>query len=709
MLKTQRQKIIRATVLGLVIGILVLLLHEGGLFESLEWKSWDWRLRALSEGDRASEQIVILLVDQQSLDFYEQDGLSWPWPRQLYAAAVHFCQAAGARAVVFDVLFTENSVYGLQDDLYFGQAIAGADNVALAVFFSAQKAATLDTAAEKILNKHSIQMPGFPEHKIVPQSSVSLSVEEILFAARSVGNVRFPPDEDGIFRRLPLIFSYQDRLYPALPLAVAFQLLGGTLRASDDENLELAASKIPLDQSGRLLIKYHGGVGTYQSISMADVIQSQLQLEEGLQPQIDLAFFQDKIVLVGFSAPGLLDLRPTPFSSVYPGVEVHATVIDNLLAADFFSLTHPLATAALILLLSLATSLAVSLPRKIWQMVFFSLICLTIPMLTAIIAFKSGRWLPLVAPLSGTLFCFAGGSVLNYALEGRQKRFVKKVFRHYLSHQVIDEILKDPEKLRLGGQRRRMSVLFSDVAGFTSIAESLTPEQLTELLNFYLSEMTQIIFTHGGTVDKYIGDAIVAFWNAPLDQPDHAKRACLAALDCRKRLQELQEQIGKMCGHKLLARIGVNTGPMVVGNMGSRDRFDYSVLGDSVNLGARLEGACKQYGIFILAGEQTCREAGQFVEAREVDLIRVVGKRKPVRIYQLLACKGQLSSQPRKELAQFQKGLGLYRERKWATAVGIFQTLQKDPVAQVYLKRCQEYQVSPPSDDWDGVWELTKK
>ncbi len=709
MLKTQRQKIIRATVLGLVICILVLLLHEGGLFESLEWKSWDWRLRAFSDPYRASDQIVILLVDQQSLDFYEQDGLSWPWPRQLYAAAVQFCHEAGARAVVFDVLFTESSVYGLEDDLYFGQAIAGADNVALAAFFSAQEAATQDTAAEKILDKHAIQIPGFPEHKIVPQSSVSLSVEEILFAARSVGNVRFAPDEDGIFRRLPLIFSYQDRLYPALPLAVADHLLGGALRAGDDENLELAAGEIPLDQSGRLLIKYHGGVGTYQSISMADVIQSQLQLEEGLQPQIDLAFFRDKIVLVGFSAPGLLDLRPTPFSSVYPGVEVHATVIDNLLAGDFFSLTHPLATAALILLLSLATSLAVSLPRKIWQMVLLSLICLTIPVLMAIIAFKSGRWLPLVAPLTGTLLCFAGGSVLNYALEGRQKRFVKKVFRHYLSHQVIDEILKDPEKLRLGGQRRRMSVLFSDVAGFTSIAESLTPEQLTELLNFYLSEMTQIIFTHGGTVDKYIGDAIVAFWNAPLDQPDHAKRVCLAALDCRKHLQELQEQIGKMCGHKLLARIGVNTGPMVVGNMGSRDRFDYSVLGDSVNLGARLEGACKQYGIFILAGEQTRREAEQFVEAREVDLIRVVGKREPVRIYQLLARKGQLSSQRRKELAQFQKGLGLYRERKWSTAVGIFQTLQKDPVAQVYLKRCQEYQVSPPPDDWDGVWELTKK
>jgi adenylate cyclase len=703
------QKILRGVALGLGIGLAVLLLHEVELFNTMEWKSWDWRLRTFSDPGQASPEIVIVLVDQHSLDFYEQDGLSWPWPRQLYAAAVQFFHTAGSRAMVFDVLFSENSVYGLEDDLAFGQAISLAGNVDLAVIMSAKETSIRDTTGREILWQHAIQIPGFPERRVVPRNSVTLSVDEILSPARSMGNVSFPPDGDGIFRRLPLVFSYEDRLFPALPLAVAHHLRDGPFRAHRQGDLEWAGQRIPLDEDGQLLIKYYGGVGTYTSLSMASVIQSQLQLEEGLEPQIDPDFFRDKIVLVGFSAPGLMDLRPTPFSSVYPGVEIHATVIDNLINGDFFSMAHGLATSVLILLMTLAMGLAVSVPRKIWHMALLALICVFLPFIAAIAAFRSGIWLPLAAPLAGVLICFAGGSVLNYSLEGRQKRFVKKVFRHYLSHQVIEEILKNPEKLRLGGQRREMSVFFSDVVGFTSVAESLTPEALTELLNFYLSEMTQIIFVNGGTVDKYIGDAIVAFWNAPLDQSDHAQRACLAALDCQRRLEELREQMLQVSGQQLFMRIGVNTGPMVVGNMGSRDRFDYSVLGDAVNLGARLEGACKQYGISILIGEQTYREAEELVEAREVDLIRVVGKREPVRIYQLLGRKGQLSENQSQELEQFRKGLELYRQKKWTEAVEVFRGLEHDPVAKVYLERCELYRSSPPPDDWDGVWELTKK
>jgi adenylate cyclase len=709
MSKIRRQKTGRSIMLGLIVGLLVLVLHGAGVFQALEWKSWDWRLRSLADPQSASEQIIILLVDQHSLDFYEQEGLGWPWPRQLYAAAVQFCQTGGARALVFDVLFTESSVYGLEDDLYFGMTLADAGNVALAAFFSAQESSAVDVAGEEILRRHALSLPGWPPKKALPRNSVTLSVEEILSSAKTVGNVSFPPDDDGIFRRLPLICSYKDRLYPSLPLAVALQLLDGSLGWPGSGDLSLGGHPIPLDDAGRLIINYHGGVGTYRSISMADVIQSQLQLEEGLEPQIDPDALRDKIVMVGFSAPGLMDLRPTPFSSVYPGVEVHATAIDNLLQGDFIAPAPRWLTAVLILLIALLTALAVTWPRRLGLMAAGVIACLLLPIAAGVLAFRAGIWLPLVAPLSGAVVVFAAGSVLNYALEGRQKRFVKKVFQHYLSHQVIEQILKDPDRLRLGGQRRHMSVLFSDVAGFTSVAESLSPEDLTELLNQYLSEMTDVIFQHGGTVDKYIGDAIVAFWNAPLDQPDHAVRACLAALDCQKRLQDLREQMRQKSGHELHMRIGLNTGPMVVGNMGSRDRFDYSILGDAVNLGARLEGACKQYGIWILMGEGTYAEAKDRLEVREIDIIRVVGKKEPVRIYELLARQGQLDTERRKELARFQEGLQLYRERKWTTALGVFKEIPEDPVARIYLERCQQYQISPPPEDWDGVWELTTK
>ncbi len=695
--------------LGLGTGLFVLLLHGGGFLRGLEWKSWDWRLRTLSDPGRASPEIIILLVDQHSLDFFEQDGLPWPWPRQLYAAAVEFCRAGGARAIVFDVLFSESSFWGLEDDLAFGLAIARAGNVHLAAFLSATQAPMPDTAAYELLQRHAIEIPGFPGEKVLPRASVTLSVDEILAPARSMGNVSFAPDADGIFRRLPLVCSYQGRLYPALPLAVAIKLLDGPLRATESGVLSLAGRGIPLDDEGRLLIRFHGGAGTYRSISMASVIQSQMQLEEGLDPQIDPAFLEDRVVLVGFSAPGLLDLRPTPFSSVYPGVEVHATVIDNLLQGDFFALAPDLIAAIQIILLAMATGLAVTWPRQIWRLALYSFICLMIPLAAALIAFHFGIWLPLVAPFAAVLICFGSGSLLNYALEGRQKRFLKKVFRHYLSPSVIEEMLKNPEQLRLGGQRRQMSIFFSDLVGFTSLGERLTPEELTELLNLYLSEMTGVIFAHGGTVDKYIGDAIVAFWNAPLEQPDHATRACLAALDCHTRLAELRDQRLQAQGQELFMRIGVNTGPMVVGNMGSRERFDYSVLGDAVNLGARLESACKQYGVLILIGEETYQEAQQFVEAREVDLIRVVGKKKPVRIYELLARRGSLAQNEQESIGRFQRGLELYRRRSWSEAVEIFQELSSDPVAQVYLQRCRQFQTSPPDPDWDGVWELTKK
>jgi len=729
MSKSSRQKTIRTIVLGLAIGLLILILHGAGLFRSLEWKSWDHRLRTLADSQSASDEIVILLVDQQSLDFYEQEGLGWPWPRQLYAAAVQFCQASGARAVVFDVLFTESSVYGLEDDLYLGMVLAEAGNVALAAFFSGQEPIAVDNAGEAILRQHALSLPGWPQEKALERQSVTLSVEEILSSARTVGNVSFPPDDDGIFRRLDLICSYRDRFYPVLPLAVVRQLSGGSPRMQADGQLPLASGSpgdggglslangelflndrpLPLDRSGRLIINYHGGVGTYRSISLADVIQSQLQIEEGLEPQIDPATFRDKIILVGFSAPGLMDLRPTPFSSVYPGVEVHATVIDNLLAGDLIAPAPGWMTAVMILLTALLTAAAVTVPRRLGWMAAGVIVCLLLPIALAALAFRSGLWLVLIAPLFAAVVTFAIGSVLNYALEGRQKRFVKKVFQHYLSHQVIEQILKDPDRLKLGGQRRQMSVFFSDVAGFTSVAESLSPEDLTELLNRYLTEMTEVIFRHGGTVDKYIGDAIVAFWNAPLDQPDHAVRACHAALDCQKRLVELRDRMRQQSGHELHMRIGLNSGPMVVGNMGSSDRFDYSILGDAVNLGARLEGACKQYGIWILIGEGTHTEVKDHFEVREVDVIRVVGKREPVRIYELLARRGQLSAERRTALARFQEGLQLYRERKWTTAIGVFQDLPDDPVARIYRERCEQYQVSSPPEDWDGVWELIRK
>jgi len=334
---------------------------------------------------------------------------------------------------------------------------------------------------------------------------------------------------------------------------------------------------------------------------------------------------------------------------------------------------------------------------------------LSLPGLAALVAYGQGTWLEFVAPELAVLVSFIGAALLNYRTEGRQRRFIKNVFRYYLSPHVIDGILADPSLLRLGGEKRIISSFFSDVQGFTSISENLTPEELVALLNAYLSEMTDIILDTGGTLDKYEGDAIIAFWNAPLEQPDHALRACRAALRCQARLGELRAEFKAKYGREVRMRIGLNSGEAVVGNMGSKNRFDYTAMGDTINLAARLEGACKQYGIGLLAGEGTVSRAGEAVVCREVDVIRVVGKKKSVKVFELIGEAGQVSPEQLSLLRDFGAALDSYRRREWQKALKGFLALKDDPVAAVYAGRCRELLISPPPGDWDGVFELKSK
>ncbi len=494
------------------------------------------------------------------------------------------------------------------------------------------------------------------------------------------------------------MFSLDDSLLPSIPLALAEFL-----------DRDLSPDDIPLESSGQMIIRYYGKKGTYDSYSIAAIINSFAQMQEGNQPQIPPEEFRGKTVFIGGSAPGLLDLRPTPFSPVCPGVEILATALDNLVHKDFVR-TTALPTLLLFLAsLSFITSVGTSLLKKIWMTVPFGVFCLALTGGAACLAFVSGYWLEFVAPVFVVAMAFTSSMVLNYSIEGRQKRFIKNAFRHYLSPDVIERVLENPSLLRLGGEKRMISSFFSDVAGFTSISEGLTPEGLVNLLNDFLSEMTEIILSTGGTLDKYEGDAIISFWNAPLDQPDHAVRACRAALECQKRLAELRPVFLKNYGHELFMRIGVNSGPAVVGNMGSHRRFDYTAMGDTVNLASRLEGACKQYGIPILVGESTYRMAKDIILAREVDLIRVVGKTKPERVYQVMGEKSQVHPETLERVENFHRALELYRKRNWEEALELFEKDKDDRLADVYILRIQNFRREPPPEEWTGVYELKTK
>ncbi len=691
------KKIIRGILVGAAsfgIGLALYALH---FFQALEWKSWDARLRLFSSPGRASRDIVLVLVDQYSLDVYKnQQGLPWPWPREMYGYLINYLKMGRAKACFFDISMTEPSSSGHFDDQALSEAMTEAGNIIFPIFLSEEEKES-DEAALSLLGRFSRQAGAVPIFKETFRS-ITLPLALYLQAAKGVGNVAVKPDGDGIYRRLPLLYSYKDLVLPPVYLAVA-DFLGGPVNVFS----------VPTDEAGQMVIRFFGPTGTYRTYPIATLINSWAQIQEGNAPQILPQEFDGKIVLVGLSAVGLLDLKSSPLSAVIPGTEIQAAALDTLINRHFIRFPSQIVVLILALGLALLAGISVSVLHKIWQISVAFLVGLALPWAAACAAFLGGYWLEFVFPEFTVLFTLTFAAALNYGIEGRERRFIKGVFRHYLSPAVIERIIENPKLLQLGGEKREVTSFFSDVAGFTSLSEKLAPEDMVKLLNAYLSEMTDIILDAGGTLDKYEGDAIVAFWNAPLDESEHALRACRAALECQRRLKELRPEFLKRYGHEIRMRIGLNTGPAVVGNMGSSRRFDYTAMGDTINLAARLESACKQYQVSILAGENTYDQGKSSLAAREADVIRVVGKEVPVRIYQILGEKVQTTPHQWEAIEIFHQGLKAYRDRDWDRAEALFGRLVDDPLAAIYIDRCRNFKSNPPPEPWDMVYGLKVK
>jgi adenylate cyclase len=696
----RHHRLLRGFIVGGIVFLVGLAAHYSGFLQPLEWKSWDLRLRWLAEPQQGDKDIVLILIDQYSLDVFEKhQGLGWPWPRQIYAALINYLHQGGARAVFLDFIFSEGSSYGVADDQYLAKAMKAAGNVFLPLSLSSQEEFYQEVPPE-VLSRLAFPPERLPSRRYPPAQGVSLPLPLFLTACQGAGNVFFRPDADGIFRRLPLAFSFKEFLLPALPLALA---------EATGASLSISWKHLPLDDEGRLIIRYHGPAGTYRAYSAAAIINSWAQLQEGQPPQVPPVEFEDKIVLVGASAPGLLDLRPTPLSPVAAGVEIHAAALDNLLHGDWIRPQPEILFLCLLVFFAFFVSILISLLTRVWWQGGGLVVALVLPLLAAWLGFQAGFWVEVVVFGVVIILGFILASLLNYAFEGRQRRFIRSVFSHYLSPQVIARIVEDPAHLRLGGESREITSFFSDLAGFTSISETMTPEELVSFLNELLSEITDIILEEGGTLDKYEGDAIIAFWNAPLEQPDHALRAGRAALQAQRRLAELRPVLKEKYGKDVFMRIGLNSGPAVVGNMGSKRRFDYTAIGDTVNLASRLEGACKIYRVPILIGESTAVLVRQEFLLREVDVVRVVGKTTPVRIYEIIAEKEKATPQEEKRVRLFEEALRFYREKAWSEAKIRFELLQDDPLARLYVHRCQEYIKHPPPPDFDGVFVLESK
>ena len=647
---------------------------------------------------KASPQVVVVTVDQADLDFFKNQGVVWPWPRQLYAHLIDYCKQAGARAVIFDILYTEASSYGPEDDNHLAQAAAAAGNVTFPFFLSREEKGA-NPAAAVLLQKAGLTIAGPPPRDPVAYRSVVTPIGPLLAGAQALGNVESVPDSDGIYRRVPLVLPFKDRWLPTLGFA-AFHRFGN----QDPLKLEaggllLGEQRIPLDAKGNLLLKWRGPSRSHKRFSAANVIASESRVRHNLPPIYPPEAFAGKWVFVGLTAPGLLDLKASPMGGVYPGVEVHATLLDNLLQGDFLRTMPGWVLWAWALVLAAALTAAVLFSPSLVVTLVALFILTLVHLSLAVLFFWSGRWADPVLPGIALALSFGLATAYSYATEGRQKLYLRRMFGQYMSDTVISHLLAHPEKLKLGGERRRVTLFFSDLAGFTTISERLDAETVVALLNDYLSAMTEIILAEEGTVDKFEGDAIMALWGAPLDQEDQALRACRAALLQRAALEGLNQRFAGMKLPPLKMRIGLNTGDAIVGNLGSAKRFDYTVIGDTVNLASRLEGLNKFYKTAIMASEATAAACGEAVAFRELDLVAVKGKEKPVRVFEVVALKEDLPPEVADRNREFARALELYRQGDFAGAEAGFRALLKkfphDGPSETFLGRCQRFRDDP--------------
>jgi adenylate cyclase len=721
------------------------------ILDLVELRTYDLRFAARGELAPASP-VALALIDEKSLAVEGR----WPWPRSRMAALVDRLSADGARVIAFDIGFLEpdeNSQLRLVEDLartvdalrlasprletFIAETRRHADtDLALAEAIRRSPAAIVlgyffhktEADAGQPLETRAIEdrfdlihgsrypvvrfagVPG-PESPFLRVYAPVPNLPLLTRVAASSGYFSLHNDPDGAVRWMPLAIQGGEDVYPSLAVLAAWHYLGRpplSVRVGPEgvEGVQLGPRRVPTDERGQLLINYLGPPGTFRHHSIADVLAGRVAADA----------FRDRIVLVGATATGTHDLRPTPVSPVFPGVEIHATVIDNILTGRFLARPGWSRIFDLLAIAALAGVMGAVLPRlrAVPALLFAASLFAGHLVLARWLFVSRGVWLSVVYPLLGLATAYIALTVYRYLTEERERRRIKDAFQHYVPPVVIEAMLRDPKRLVLGGEEKVLTVLFSDVEGFTTYSERYAPAEMRNILSDYFERMTQHVFAHQGTLMEYVGDELLAVFGAPLEQADHPHRACAAALAMREERAVLRQEWARIGRPLLRARTGINSGPMLVGNLGSRYRFAYGVLGDQVNLGSRLEGLNKVYATEILIGENTARLVYGAFLLREVDMVRVKGRVQPVRIYELLAPAGRsLPLEQQKALSSYGAGLEAYRQQRWDDALGLFAECRAlapdDGPALTMAARARIYQATPPPEDWDGVFVQTEK
>ena len=621
-----------ATLIGLAITLIaaVLLVQQISLLEKVEEHLLDYRF-ILRGARKPPDGIIIAAIDEKSLARVGR----WPWPRRTIATLIDRLAASGAELVVMDVILSEPD----RDDPLLARAIRDAGNVILPVVFRFPPEA--GPAAPQVLRESS-PLPvrhaeRFGDVPPVTASGVMMPVEQLAREAMGLGHINMLADEDGTLRWETFVIALDGCLYPSLALQTAVRLLGippEQVAVAATQGIDLGKRFLPTDPHGRMVINYYGTAGTFPNVSIADIM-------DGSAPPERL---RGKVVIVGATAAGIYDLRVTPMAAALPGVEKHAAVVASIMTG---AIIRPVPLwMNLALLLTSGTLFSLLIPRfSALGAAISTLLALALLALTGYLLFaRQGLWIALAAPGNNLLAIFIAVTAYNYTVEEQRARKIRAMFSNYVTRSIVNELIDNPESARLGGELREVTILFSDIRGFTTFSEQHSPKEVVAILNEYLEAMTDIILRWNGTPDKFIGDAIVAFWGAPLPSDTHPEQAVGCAVEMRRRLGELRDQWQRQGKTPLWAGVGINTGEVVVGNIGAEGKkMDYTIIGDQVNLCARVESLTRKYDASILLTEYTVAKLREAVAAGRLgnvaisglEQVVVKGKEQPVGIYRV--------------------------------------------------------------------------
>ncbi len=722
--------------------------------EAFEMRLYDLLIRYTSP-NKPDPRIVIVGIDQKSLDNYGR----WPWPRDRLGALVTKLAGFGVKVTALDMTFSSQADTDISEimdtigdsieqegvdkkspvfykkfndmkknlarDEKFARSIKEAGNVVTGFAFHGPDEAEYSAEVEKlklpIIRPHRIKLvqrsaDSRDAHIWFYVKGVEPNIKVIQDAGAATGFLNSLPGRDGVIRSQPMLIEFKNDIYPAMALSTAalYKDSLNDMRVVFDEGVlagvGIGDDFLPLDAHGHILIRYLGPDSTFPYISAADVLSKPLT-DENFKRKLS-----GKIVFVGSTTTQIYDLRVSPFGFT-AGVEIQANITSNVLSQTMITKLgwQNIFDSAVTLIIGLI--LLVILKRvNIFTGLLFTLVLFGAS--TAFIYWMFAYntiWLNSVVPSLTIPICFVTITVYQYIDEQKSKRFIKDAFGRYLSPKVINQLIDNPGLLKLGGEKREMTAYFSDVAGFTSISEKLSPTELVALLNEYLSEMSNIIQEHEGTVDKYEGDAIIAFWGAPIKQARHAELCVRVAVKMQKKLVEMREKWRKEGKPELQVRMGINTGEMVVGNMGSKHRMDYTIMGDPVNLAARLEGVNKYYGTQTMISEFTYARVKDIFLCRELDIVRVEGKKKAIHLFEVIDELDNATDEQRQRVKHFEKAVEAFRSLDLNKAEELFKSydaLQNDgdneKAVKLYLDRIKELKENPPQADWDVVYNMAK-